>query len=179
MTDRERATHGRPLRLGVIGSGGALDAATAEAARRVGVAMAGRGAVLVCGGLGGVMEAAAEGAAVAGGTVLGILPGTSPESAARGVSIPLPTGLGEARNVLVVRCSEAVIAIAGGYGTLSEAAFCLKLGVPLLGLHDRLPAELPIERLDDPEAAVERALRLAEQRRRGHAGATRAAGGVR
>jgi uncharacterized protein (TIGR00725 family) len=72
------------------------------------------------------MEAAAAGARDAGGTVLGILPGSDAGAAAAGVSIPIPTGLGEARNVLVVRSSEAVVAIAGGWGTLSEAAFCLK-----------------------------------------------------
>ena len=165
MSDQEDDRRGRPLRVGVIGSGGRLDRESAEAARRVGAALARGGAVLVCGGLGGVMEAAAAGAREAGGTVLGILPGSDPGAAAPGVSIPLPTGLGEARNVLVVRSSEAVVAIAGGWGTLSEAAFCLKLGVPLFGLRDHLPAEMSIERLDDPEEAAERALRAAARRR--------------
>ena len=81
------------------------------------------------------------------------------------MTIPIPTGLGESRNVLVVRASEAVVAVAGGWGTLSEAAFCLKLGVPLFGLRDHLPAELPIQRLDEPERAAELAVRAARRRR--------------
>lgn len=162
----------------MIGSGERLDPETAEAARRVGAAVAKGGAVLVCGGLGGVMSAAAAGAREAGGTVLGILPGSDAAVAAPGVSIPIPTGLGEARNVLVVRASEAVVAIAGGWGTLSEAAFCLKLGVPLFGLRDHLPAEMSIERVDDPEEAAERALREAAHRRALSSKAARAPGGV-
>jgi hypothetical protein len=178
MRDQEDDRRGRPLRVGVIGSGGRLDRESAEAARRVGAALARRGAVLVCGGLGGVMEAAAAGAREAGGTVLGILPGSDAGAAAPGVSIPLPTGLGEARNVLVVRSSEAVVAIAGGWGTLSEAAFCLKLGVPLFGLRDHLPAEMSIERLDDPEEAAERALRAAGRRRATPSETARTPGGI-
>jgi hypothetical protein len=178
MRDQEDAGRGRPLRVGVIGSGSRLDRETAEAARRVGAALARGGAVLVCGGLGGVMEAAAAGARDAGGTVLGILPGSDAGAAAAGVSIPIPTGLGEARNVLVVRSSEAVVAIAGGWGTLSEAAFCLKLGVPLFGLRDHLPAEMSIERLDDPEEAAERALRAAGRRRATPLEAARTPGGI-
>lgn len=180
MTERRAGVSGRPYRIGVIGSGGSIDEATAAAARDVGAALAERGALVVCGGLGGVMAAAAEGAAAAGGDVLGILPGAEVGAAAPGVSIPLPTDLGEARNVLVVRTSEAVIAIAGGWGTLSEAASCLKLGVPLLGLRDTLPAALPIERVRDPEGAVRRALELAAERRAGpDPSAERSAGGVR
>lgn len=155
----------RPLRIGVIGSGGAIDQRTADLARRVGGALAGHGAVIVCGGLGGVMQAAADGATQAGGTVVGILPGDDPRQAAPGVSIPLATGLGQARNALVVRSSEAVIALAGSYGTLSEAAFCLKLDVPLLGLGDDLPRQLPIDRLENPEEAARLAIERATARR--------------
>ena len=111
------------------------------------------------------MKAAAEGAAEAGGTVVGLLPGEDPSHAAAAVTLPLPTGLGQARNALVVRSSEAVVALAGGWGTLSEAAFCLKLGVPLLGLGDRLPDEIPIERSHDPEEVVELAIERAAARR--------------
>jgi uncharacterized protein (TIGR00725 family) len=124
------------------------------------------------------MEAAAAGARDEGGTVLGILPGSDADAAAPGVSIPVPTGLGEARNVLVVRSSEAVVAIAGGWGTLSEAAFCLKLGVPLIGLRDHLPAEMSIQRLDDPEEAAERALLAAGRRRATPLEAARTPGGI-
>ncbi len=178
MSDRGEIGSARPLRVGVIGSGGALDERTADAARRLGAALAERGAVVVCGGLGGVMAAAAEGASGVGGTVLGILPGSDPAAAAAGVSLPLATGLGEARNALVVRASEAVVAVAGGWGTLSEAAFCLKLGVPLFGLHDRLPAELPFERGQDPEEVAERATRAALARRAGAGGAAPVGGGT-
>lgn len=107
------------------------------------------------------MAAAAEGASAEGGTVIGLLPGGDARAAAPGVTVPIPTGLGQARNLLVVRAAEAAIAIAGGWGTLSEAAFCLKLGVPLVGVRDHLPPELPVERLEDPEAGARRALELA------------------
>lgn len=159
----------RPVRVGVIGSGSA-EGEVVAAARAVGRALARAEAILVCGGLGGVMAAAAEGAAAEGAPVVGILPGGDPEAAAPGVSIPLPTGMGEARNVLVVRASEAVIAVSGGFGTLSEASFCMKLGVPLVGVMDNLPEEFSIDRFRDPSAAVARALELAQERRRERAG---------
>lgn len=155
----------RPVRIGVIGSGSAKGEVLV-AARAVGRALARAEALVVCGGLGGVMEAAAEGAAGEGGPVLGLLPGDSPDEAAPGVSVPVPTGLGQARNVLVVRASEAVIAVAGGWGTLSEAAYCRKLEVPLVGVMDNLPEEFDVDRFRDPTAAVARALELAESRRR-------------
>ena len=152
------------LRIGVIGSATADDAAR-DAARAIGHAVARARAVLICGGLAGVMDAAACGASEAGGTVVGILPGDDPRAASPGVTIPLATGLGEARNTLVVKASEAVIAVAGEWGTLNEAAMCLKTGTPLLGVLDSLPAELPIERVADPAAAVEVALERALERR--------------
>lgn len=155
----------RPLRIGVIGSSTASEE-EALLARAVGAAIARAEAVTVCGGLGGVMEAAAAGASGEGGTVLGILPGADATAAAAGVTIPVPTGLGEARNVIVVRASEAVIAIAGGWGTLSEAAFCRKFGIPVIGLDARLPDAALTERADDPAAAVARAVELAGERRR-------------
>lgn len=159
----------RPLRIGVIGSGEA-EGEVLVAARAVGRALARAEALLVCGGLGGVMAAAAEGAAEEGAPVLGILPGDDPEDAADGVSIPVPTGLGEARNALVVKASEAVIAVAGGWGTMSEAAFCMKMGVPLVGVLDNLPDEFDVDRFRDPAAAVARAFELAQGRRRKGAG---------
>ncbi len=159
----------RPLRIGVIGSGRATDGEM-DLARQVGRAIARVEAVTVCGGLSGVMEAAAEGASAEGGVVVGVLPGPDPEAAAPGVTIPIPTGLGEARNVLVVRTSEAVIAIAGGMGTLSEAAFCAKFGIPVIGLATRLPESVITEGARDPQTAVARAVELAEERRRRAAG---------
>jgi len=109
------------------------------------------------------MAAAAEGACLEGGAVLGLLPGDDPERAADGVSIPIATGLGEARNFLVVRASEAVIAVAGGWGTVNEAALCMKTGLPLVGVRDSLGERFEIERFDDPAAAVARALELATE----------------
>lgn len=153
-----------PLRIGVIGSS-AVDREVAEVAVRVGRGIAEPGAVLVCGGLGGVMAAAARGASEAGGTVLGLLPGDDPSAAADGVNLPVATGLGEARNALVVRASEVVIVVAGGWGTLSEAAFCLKLDVPLVGVRDTLPSDLPFDRAAGPEEAVALALERARRRR--------------
>ena len=142
----------QPLRIGVIGSH-ECDGDVGAAARRVGELIAEAGAVLVCGGLGGVMQAAAEGASTAGGVTVGILPGRDPRAANPGIVIAIPTGLGEARNALVVGASDAVIAIAGGWGTLSEAAFCLKNGVPLIKLKSELPP-LPVKEAESAEEAV-------------------------
>jgi uncharacterized protein (TIGR00725 family) len=111
------------------------------------------------------MDAAARGASEEGGTVVGILPGDDARDASPGVTIPLPTGLGEARNTLVVKAADAVVAVAGEWGTLNEAAMCLKTGTPLVGVCDTLPAELPIRRIADPSAAVAAALDMALQRR--------------
>ncbi len=91
-------------------------------------------AVVVCGGLGGVMEAACAGARSAGGTAIGLLPGTDRAAANRFVSVAIPTGMGELRNGLVVRGADAVVAVGGEYGTLSEIALALKAGKPVIGL---------------------------------------------
>jgi uncharacterized protein (TIGR00725 family) len=122
----------------------------------VGRLVAERGAVLVCGGLGGAMEAACRGAKQAGGLTVGILPGSDRSDANPYVDVALPTGLGEARNALVVRAADAVIAIGGGYGTLSEIAFALKAGKRVIGL-DTWDIE-GISPADGPEAAVAAAL---------------------
>ena len=115
---------------------GAADAAgqRLEEAAEVGRLLAERGAVLVSGGRGGVMEAACRGAKEAGGTTLGILPGLERSEANPYVDVAVPTGLGEARNALVVRAADALIALAGGYGTLSEVALALQSGKPVVGL---------------------------------------------
>lgn len=156
---------GRPLRIGVIGSGRA-EGEVLALTRGVGRALAKARAVVVCGGMGGVMRAVAEGAEEERGFVVGILPGDDPSEAAPGVSLPIPTGMGQGRNVLVVKASEAVVAVAGAWGTLSEAALCMKLGVPLVGLRDELGEMFGIERFRDPDPAVARALELAQERRR-------------
>ena len=100
----------------------------------VGRGLAERGAVLVCGGRGGAMEAACRGAKAAGGTTVGILPGSDRGEANAYVDVAVATGLGEGRNVLVVRSVDAVIAVGGAYGTLSEIALALKAGTPVVGL---------------------------------------------
>jgi len=119
--------------IGVIGAGVCSDEVH-KLAEEVGERIAGAQAVLVCGGLGGVMEAASKGAKKQGGITIGILPGIDRNYANPYIDFPIVTGLGEGRNLLVVRNSDAVIAFPGEYGTLSEIAFCLKLGKPVVGL---------------------------------------------
>ncbi|MCL7455079.1 MAG: TIGR00725 family protein [Anaerolineae bacterium] len=119
--------------VAVIGSA-STDAEYAALAEEVGREIARRGAILVCGGRGGVMEAACRGAKSAGGTTVGILPGTDRREANAYVDIPIVTGMGEARNAIVVRTADAVIAVSGGYGTLSEVGLALKMGRPVVGL---------------------------------------------
>ena len=119
--------------IAVVGPGRA-DRPQLTEAEAVGRGLAEAGAVLVCGGLGGVMEAACRGAREAGGLTLGLLPGSDRAAANAWVSVAVPTGLGEARNALVVRASDAVIAVAGEYGTLSEIALALKAGKPVVGI---------------------------------------------
>ncbi|MBI4735087.1 MAG: TIGR00725 family protein [candidate division NC10 bacterium] len=123
----------RPVVIAVIGENDPPPdvAALAEA---VGAEIASAGATLVCGGLGGVMEAACRGARGKGGVTIGILPGTRPTDANPHVTYAIPTGLGQARNILVVRAAQAVIAIGGRYGTLSEIAFAKIEGIPVIGL---------------------------------------------
>jgi uncharacterized protein (TIGR00725 family) len=119
--------------VAVIGSGSAPVKESAVAAE-VGAALAEAGAVLVCGGLGGVMEAACRGARQRGGTSVGILPGSDRSAANRYVDIAIATGLGEARNAVVVGCADAVVAVGGEFGTLSEIALALRAGKPVIGL---------------------------------------------
>jgi uncharacterized protein (TIGR00725 family) len=112
--------------------------------------------VLVCGGLGGVMEAACRGARSEGGTAVGILPGLDRGAANQHVSVAVATGLGEARNALVVRAADALIAVGGAYGTLAEIALALKGGKAVVGLGTW---EIEgVERAEGPESAVESAL---------------------
>jgi len=153
------------IHVGVIGEG-VCSRATARAAERVGATIAEAGAVLLCGGRTGVMEAASRGAAHAGGTVVGVLPGFSRNDANRWVTIPIVTGMDQARNVVLVRSCDAVIAVGGSFGTLSEIALALKLGVPVVGLGTWRLARpnarrLPLIRARTPEDAVRRALRAA------------------
>jgi hypothetical protein len=132
-------------------------------AERVGRGIAEAGAVLVCGGLTGVMEAASRGAAEAGGTVLAILPSLSPADANEYVTHAVATGTGHARNLAVVASGEAVIAVGGEWGTLSEIAYARKLGRPVVALHswplrNRAGTDLGIVEADSAEQAVKAAL---------------------
>lgn len=123
------------LYVAVVGPGEAADdSPEVAAAEAVGWALATAGAIVVCGGLGGVMAAAARGVAAAGGTSIGLLPGAERAAGNQWLSVALPTGLGEARNALVVRAADAMIAIGGGYGTLAEVALALRADLPVIGL---------------------------------------------
>jgi uncharacterized protein (TIGR00725 family) len=151
--------------VAVIGPGLASPEEEA-AAEAVGAGVARAGAVLVCGGRGGAMEAACRGARSEGGTTVGLLPGLERGEANAYVDIAIPTGLGELRNGLVVRAADAVIAVAGEYGTLSEIGFALKTGKPVVGLGTwELArggrADPGIVVAADAADAVERALALA------------------
>jgi uncharacterized protein (TIGR00725 family) len=145
------------------GEAGLDELALAEA---VGAAVALARCGLVCGGLGGVMEAACRGARSHGGLTVGLLPGLDREAANGWVVVAVPTGLGEARNALVVRAADAVVAIGGGWGTLSEIALAVKAGVPVVGIGTWQvglrgePAEGVVEARDAGQAVAE-ALRLA------------------
>jgi uncharacterized protein (TIGR00725 family) len=155
------------MHIGVVGES-VCSRATARTAERVGAAIAQAGAVLFCGGRTGVMEAASRGAARAGGDVVGVLPGFSRRDANRWVTIAVVTGMDQARNVVLVRSCDAVIAIGGSYGTLSEIALALKLGVPVVGLRTwRLTSpearRVPLRRARDADEAVRLALRAARR----------------
>jgi len=143
----------------VCGGHGA-DASAISLAEQVGAAIARAHAVLICGGLGGVMEAAARGASSAGGLTVGVLPGTSADEANPWIAVPLPTGMGEARNALVVRFANAIIAIDGEWGTLSEVALACRMGIPVVLLAPTLTAGLGLETATGPDDAVARALAL-------------------
>jgi uncharacterized protein (TIGR00725 family) len=104
-------------------------------AEAVGAGLARAGAVVVCGGRGGVMAGVCRGAANAGGLTIGLLPGVDRREANQWVGVALPTGLGELRNGLVARAADAMIAVGGSYGTLSEVALALRAGIPVIGLH--------------------------------------------
>jgi hypothetical protein len=147
--------------IGVIGASEA-SAGEAQLAEQVGDALARAGAVMICGGRGGVMAAASKGAARAGGTIVGLLPGEHRADGNEWLSIALPTGLGELRNGLLVRCSDALIAIGGSWGTLSEIALAARRGRPVFGLQTWTPqppglAE-GIVAMSDPGSAVRAAL---------------------
>lgn len=151
--------------VAVVGAG--RSSAADEDAETVGRLLAEAGATVVCGGLGGVMEAVCRGARGAGGRTVGILPGTDRADANAYVGVAIATGLGEARNTVVVRAADVVIGIDGGHGTLSELAFAAKIGRPVVGLRTWQltrgdgTEDDTIHVVDGPEEAVRVALQLA------------------
>jgi len=140
----------------------------AQLAEEVGRRLARLGAALICGGEGGVMEAACKGAQAEGGITIGVLPGDSRRTANPYVLIPIVTGIGSARNIIIIKSAHAVIAIGGGYGTLSEISFALKNNIPVIGLktwgisRNNQP-DNSIILAEDPAAAVDLAIELAVQ----------------
>lgn len=154
----------RPYRIAVIGAAGASDE-DYDVARRLGSELAALGAVVLCGGHGGVMEGVARGVTEAGGLAVGILRGTDAADANPWIGLPLPTGLGEARNALVVRGAEAVVAVGGEWGTLSEIALAKKMGLAV-GSLGTPPAEgLGLPALGTPAEAAGWALEKARAAR--------------
>lgn len=141
--------------IGVIGAGD-CDEELAGLAEAVGAGIARASAVLVCGGMGGVMEASCRGAKSAGGLTVGILPGPDRGGANECVDIAIATGINEARNLAIIRTADALVAVGGSYGTLSEIGFALKAGKKAVGL--RTWDIAGVERADSPEVAVELAL---------------------
>ena len=146
------------IQIGVIGAG-QCSLEIERLAEEVGREIAKKKALLICGGLGGVMEASARGAKQEGGVTIGILPGFSFEDANPFIDIPIVTGLSHARNVLVVRSSQAIIAVEGGYGTLSEIGIALKLRKPVVGLRT-WDVSKKIVTVETPEDAVKQAISL-------------------
>ena len=135
--------------IGVIG-GSETDRTNSELAYELGTHIAGRGAVLVCGGLGGIMEAVSKGVHESGGTVVGILPGTGKKDANPYVTVALPTGMGIARNTLIVHMADVLIAFPGSYGTLSEIAFALASGKTVV----YLPGAWDLRKIAPVDAAL-------------------------
>jgi uncharacterized protein (TIGR00725 family) len=140
---------------------GASEASETEArdAQEVGRLLASHGAIVLCGGLGGVMAAVAQGVGSASGICIGLLPGDDADAAAPDVTVALATGMGEMRNALIARCCAAMIAVGGGYGTLSEIGFALRLGRPVVALHSwevrRAGARRRDERLHSVDTAAD------------------------
>ena len=155
----------RPLRITVVG-GGRCDTKTASDAERVGAAIARGGGVLVSGGLGGVMEAASRGAHHAGGLTVGILPGERASDANEFVTVPIVTGLGQARNIVNVLSGDAVVALPGEGGTLSEIAVALRSSVPVAAVDSWREID-GVRVFDSPEEAVDAAFEMARAARAG------------
>ncbi|MGE5692378.1 MAG: TIGR00725 family protein [Candidatus Zixiibacteriota bacterium] len=149
--------------IAVVG-GSTVSTEVYQTAREVGRSVAEAGALLITGGLGGVMEAASQGAKEKGGMVIGILPGFSRQDANPYVDIPIVTGLGDGRNMLIVQTAQAIIALPGKYGTLSEIALALKIGRPVVSLGS-WEISSDILKAQTPREAVEKAMKMIDSRR--------------
>ena len=147
------------LQVAVVGAGTA-DSESLELARALGAELATRGATVCCGGLGGVMAAACRGAREEGGRTLGLLPGDDPQAANEWCELVVATGMGEGRNLLVVRSGAVVVALPGEAGTLSEVALALKIGRPVIGLRAWSQLE-GVRAVEDPVEAARLAVELA------------------
>jgi uncharacterized protein (TIGR00725 family) len=145
--------------IGVIGSGTCSDEVR-ERAYAVGKGIAEAGYPLICGGLGGVMEGACQGAYDAGGLTIGVLPGDSSDTANPYVMIPVVTGMGFARNAIIVKSARVIIAIEGGPGTLSEIGYALQFSVPVISLNS-FDVSPDLVQVQTPEEAVAEALERA------------------
>jgi hypothetical protein len=155
----------KKLIIAVIG-GGQCSTKEAVLAEAVGRELAKREVILVCGGLGGVMEAACRGATIESGLTIGILPSDDPATCNPFVQIPVATGIGYARNIAVVKSAQAVIAIDGDYGTLTEIGYALKADIPVIGLNTwslsrNGQEDTSIVEAEDAVDAVEKAVSLA------------------
>ncbi len=143
----------KKIHIAVIGAGDCSQEIY-NLAKELGHMIAQRAWILICGGLGGVMEGAAKGCYQAGGMTVGILPGEERDSANPFIHLAIPTGLGEGRNLLVVKASDAVLSIAGGYGTLSEIGLALKTGKPVIGLKT-WPDIDGVDYVETPQQAID------------------------
>jgi uncharacterized protein (TIGR00725 family) len=169
MTSTTSADWSRPTKyVAVVGPGDEATREETEMARQIGRLLAERDAILVCGGLGGVMAAACQGAFERGGLTVGLLPGSDRASGNPFLTVAVPTGIGELRNGLVVRAADAVIAVGVSWGTLSEVALAMRTGKPMVviagwsvldPIHGR-PGEMPVT-ARSAEEAIDQALRLA------------------
>lgn len=155
--------------IGVIGESEFSDPAHDRLAEEVGRLIASAGYLLVCGGLTGVMESACRGAKAAGGTTIGILPGADRAEANPFVDVPIPTGMGQMRNVAIVLTADALIAVGGGFGTLSEIGHALRCGKPVIGLRtweaSRAGQRAPILVVETAQQAVDAVARALAGRR--------------
>lgn len=166
MTHSADSSSSRPPPYVAVCGGSVFEEEPAANAREIGAALAREGAIVMCGGGGGVMEAVCEGARSEGGMTIAFLPGEDRKQANEFVDIALPTGMGEMRNMLLVRASDVVIAISGEFGTLSEVAYALRLGIPVVGLdtwelRKRGETSEAITNVTSPDEAVRAAIKLA------------------